>query len=283
MRESTSTLTVAMPPPRKRGAAELMVDCRVVAVRNLRVLVRMPQMVLGMVLQPLMFVLLFSYVFGEALGGDRYREFLIGGIMTQSVAFNAGFTALGVATELNRGIIDRFLLLPMSRLAIVVGRTLSDVAVNVVSLSVMSLTGLAIGWRLHGSFWSIVGGYLIVLLFGFAMSWVGTVIGLISASAEAAQSLMASILFPLSFISSAFVPAQTLPTPLRIIANWNPVTSVAQSLRESFGNPTSVNPLLPEPVTWASEHAHLYSVLACVVILAVAVPAAALVLNRSQR
>lgn len=274
---------VLMPSPRGRGAREFLVDCQVVATRNVRVLARMPQMVLGMVLQPLMFVLLFSYVFGEALGGDRYREFLIGGIMTQSVAFNAGFTALGVATELNRGVIDRFLLLPMSRLAVVVGRTLSDVLINIVSLTVMSLTGLAIGWRLHGSFWSIVGGYLIVLLFGFAMSWVGIVIGLISDSAEAAQSLMASILFPMSFISSAFVPAATLPGPLRAIANWNPVTAVAQSLRECFGNPVSVNPLLPNPVTWASENPQLYSLLACAVILAVAVPAASFVLRRAQR
>lgn len=275
-----STTPVPMPPPRGRGATEFLVDCGVVAVRNLRVLTRMPQMVLGMVLQPLMFVLLFSYVFGEALGGDRYREFLIGGIMTQSVAFNAGFTALGVATELNRGIIDRFLLLPMSRLAVVVGRTISDVMVNILSLAVMSLTGLAIGWRLDGSFLDIADGYLTVLLFGFAMSWVGTVIGLVSSSAEAAQSLMASILFPLSFISSAFVPAQTLPAPLRFVANWNPVTSVARSLRESFGNPTSVNPALPEPATWASANPHLYSVLASVVILLVVVPLAATVLRR---
>jgi ABC-2 type transport system permease protein len=257
-----------------------LVDCEVLAIRNLRTISRNWQMVLGVVLQPLMFVLLFSYVFGEALGGDRYREFLIGGIMTQTVAFNAGFTALGLATDIKTGMIDRFRALPMSRVAIVVGRTVSDLTVNIVGLVVMSLAGLAIGWRIDTGFFEALGAYAIALVFGFAMSWLGAVGGLVAGSAEAAQSLLLTILFPLSFISSAFIPSATLPGPLRVIANWNPVTSVAGSLREWFGNPVSVNPLLPEPVTWASENPQAYSILASAVVLLIAVPLAATVLRR---
>ncbi|PYE20207.1 ABC transporter DrrB family efflux protein [Williamsia limnetica] len=266
--------------PRPRNASTFLVDCEVVALRNIRTILRNWQMILGVVLQPLMFVLLFSYVFGEALGGDRYREFLIGGIMTQTVAFNAGFTALGLATDIKSGMVDRFRALPMSRLAFVVGRSVSDITVNVVGLIVMSLAGLAIGWRIDTSFGEALTGYAIALLFGFALSWVGAVVGLVAGSAEAAQSLLLTVLFPLTFISSAFIPAATLPGPLRAVANWNPVTAVAQSLRECFGNPVTVNPLLPNSVTWASENPQLYSLVSICVLLVVTVPLASWALRR---
>ncbi|WP_307797049.1 ABC transporter permease [Williamsia soli] len=276
------TLAVAEPivGPRPRNAGTFLVDCEVVALRNIRTILRNWQMILGVVLQPLMFVLLFSYVFGEALGGDRYREFLIGGIMTQTVAFNAGFTALGLATDIKSGMVDRFRALPMSRLAFVVGRSVSDITVNVVGLIVMSLAGLAIGWRIDTSFGEALTGYAIALLFGFALSWVGAVVGLLAGSAEAAQSLLLTVLFPLTFISSAFIPAATLPGPLRAVANWNPVTAVAQSLRECFGNPVTVNPLLPNPVTWASENPQLYSLISICALLVVTVPLASRALRR---
>ncbi len=270
----------AMVGPRPHTVVTFLIDCEVVAVRNIRTILRNWQMILGVVLQPLMFVLLFSYVLGEALGGDRYREFLIGGIMTQTVAFNAGFTALGLATDMKDGMIDRFRALPMSRLSVVVGRTISDVSVNIVGLVVMSLAGLVIGWRIDTSLWEALTGYAIALFFGFALSWVGAVVGLVAGSAEAAQSLLLTVLFPLTFISSAFVPASTLPAPLREIANWNPVTAVAQSLRECFGNPTTVNPLLPNPVTWASENPQAYSLISICVLLLIAVPLASVALKR---
>ncbi|MBJ7291295.1 MAG: ABC transporter permease [Williamsia sp.] len=237
-------------------------------------------MMLGVVLQPLMFVLLFSYVFGDALGGDRYREFLIGGIMTQTVAFNSAFTALGLATDLGTGIVERFLALPMSRLAIVAGRTISDLTVNVVGLTVMTLAGLTVGWRIEAGFWFAVGAYATALVFGFALSWIGAVIGIVAASAEAAQSLLLTVLFPISFVSSAFIPSRLLPIPLRQIATWNPVTAVARSFRQGFGNPISVNPLFGEPVTWASQHAQLYTMVCSGIILAVGLPLTARVLRR---
>jgi ABC-2 type transport system permease protein len=200
--------------------------------------------------------------------------------MTQTVAFNAGFTALGLATDIKSGMVDRFRALPMSRLAFVVGRSVSDITVNVVGLIVMSLAGLAIGWRIDTSFGEALTGYAIALLFGFALSWVGAVVGLVAGSAEAAQSLLLTVLFPLTFISSAFIPAATLPGPLRAVANWNPVTAVAQSLRECFGNPVTVNPLLPNPVTWASENPQLYSLVSICVLLVVTVPLASWALRR---
>ncbi len=281
MRRSRPPVTTeGAPPIRGRGAVAFAVDCEVIATRNVVTITRNWQMMLGVVLQPLMFVLLFSYVFGDALGGDRYREFLIGGIMTQTVAFNSAFTALGLATDLGTGIVDRFLALPMSRLAIVAGRTISDLTVNVIGLAVMSVAGVAIGWRIESGFFDALGAYATALVFGFALSWIGAVIGIVAASAEAAQSLLLTVLFPITFVSSAFIPSRLLPAPLREVATWNPVTAVARSFRQGFGNPLSVNPLLPEPVTWASQHAQLYTVLCSAVVLAVGVPLARLALRR---
>ncbi|MGZ8176953.1 ABC transporter permease [Williamsia sp. SKLECPSW1] len=265
---------------RSRGAVPFLVDCEVVAVRNLRIIARNSQMLLGVVLQPLMFVLLFSYVFGDALGGDRYREFLIGGIMAQTVTFNAGYTALGLSSDLDTGMVDRMRSLPMSRAGIILGRTVSDLTINIVGLSVMTAAGYIIGWRISGGFWFAVGSFGTALVFGFALSWVGAIIGLVSASAQAAQSLVMTVVFPLSFVSSAFIPSRLLPEPLRFLATWNPVTAVARSFRQGFGNPISADPAVREPITWASEHAQAYTLICSAVLLAIAVPLATRILNR---
>ncbi|GAC68473.1 ABC transporter permease [Gordonia soli] len=270
-------------PARRLGPTEFVVDCDVLVRRNLRAIRRVPQMLVAVVVQPLMFVLLFSYVFGEALGGDTYRQFLIGGIMTQTVAFNAAFSALGIATDMDHGIVDRFRALPMSRLSFIASRTISDIAINVISLLVMTLAGYMIGWRIVGDAGGVMAGYAIALFFGFALSWVGAVIGIVSASMQAAQSLVLTVLFPLTFISSAFIPSSRLPTALQIVANWNPVTSVARTLREAFGNPTSVSAFIAEPVTWAGQHPAVYSFLACVVISAAAAPLSVAALKSSTR
>ena len=240
-------------------------------------------MMLAIILQPLMFVLLFSYVFGEALGGDTYRQFLIGGIMVQTVAFNATFSALGLATDLEKGVMDRFRSLPMSRLSIVAARSTADILINVIGLIVMTIAGVIIGWRWDASVGSVVVGYLLLLLFGFAMSWVGAITGIVSVSAQATQSLLITILFPVTFISSAFVPSALLPGPLRAIANWNPVTSLSRAVRECFGNPTQVNQLVPEPDTWAAHNPILYSMLFALGILAVCVPLAVAALRARAR
>src|SRR5437763_11697400 len=163
-------------------------DSSVVAWRNLMNIRRNPEWLMSGTVQPIMFVLLFAYVFGGQLGGAQYREFLIGGIFVQTVAFNSAFTVVGLANDLQKGIVDRFRALPMSRLAVLLGRTTSDLAVSVLTVVIMSLCGLVVGWRIRGSVVDALFGYLVLLLFSFAMSWVGAFIGLLSRSVEMAQS-----------------------------------------------------------------------------------------------
>jgi ABC-2 type transport system permease protein len=245
-------------------------DGRIVAWRNLLNVRRNTEWLMAAVVQPIMFVLLFAYVFGGALGGSDYREFLIAGIFVQTTAFNSAFTVIGLCSDLQKGIIDRFRSLPMSRLAVLLGRTTSDLVVSSMALVIMSLCGLVVGWRIRGSFLDAVFAYLLLLLFGFAMSWVGALVGLSSPSVEVAQSAGLMWLFPVTFISSAFVGAGTMPGPLRAIAEWNPFTAVIQSVRDLFGN--DAPPGMAPPAGWPAEHAILYAVLSSLVILAVFMP-----------
>jgi ABC-2 type transport system permease protein len=248
-------------------------DGGIITWRNLMNVRRNPDWLMAATLQPIMFVLLFAYVFGNAIGGESggaaYREFLIAGIFAQTVAFNSAFTVIGFANDLQKGIIDRFRSLPMSRLAVVLGRTTSDLVVSVVALVVMSACGLIVGWRIRGSFWDALLGYLVMLMFAWALSWVGALIGLAARSVEVAQSLGLVWMFPLSFISSAFVPTQTLPAFLKAIADWNPFTAVINATRDLFGNRFGT-----PPSGWPAENAALYSILCCVVIIAVFAPLA---------
>ncbi len=245
-------------------------DSSVITWRNLLNIRRIPDMLMGATVQPIMFVLLFAYVFAGSLGGDAYREFLIGGIFAQTVAFNAAFTTMGLANDLHKGIIDRFRSLPISRLAVILGRTTSDLGINAITLVVMSVTGLVVGWRIHSGLPAAVAGYAVLLLFAFAMSWVGALIGLLCRTVEVAQSAGVIWLFPLSFISSAFVPTGTMPAVLKIAAEWNPVTAVADASRELFAN--TVPPTFPPPGGWPGEHSVLYAVLSSVAIIAVFAP-----------
>jgi ABC-2 type transport system permease protein len=245
-------------------------DGGIVTWRNLLNVRRNTEWLMAAVVQPIMFVLLFAYVFGGALGGGQYREFLIAGIFVQTTAFNSAFTVIGLCNDLQKGIIDRFRSLPMSRLAVLLGRTTSDLVVSAMALLIMSLCGLLVGWRIRGSFLDAVFAYLLLLLFGFAMSWIGALIGLSSPSVEVAQSAGLMWLFPVSFISSAFVGAGTMPGPLQAIAQWNPFTAVIQSVRDLFGN--EAPPLMAPPPGWPTDNAVLYALLSSVVILAVFMP-----------
>lgn len=247
-------------------------DGGVVAWRNLMHVRRNPELLLGATIQPIMFVLLFAFVFGGSFGGGAYREFLMGGIFAQTVVFNSAFTTIGMANDLQKGVIDRFRSLPMSRMAVLLGRTTSDLAVNALGLVVMSLCGLLVGWRIRGSITDAVLGYLVLLLFGFVMSWVGALVGMLSGSVEVAQSAGFIWMFPVTFISSAFVVQTTLPGPLKAFADWNPVTAVADASRTLFGNPPLAG--FPRPDGWPAENAPLYAVLCCVAIFAVFAPLA---------
>ncbi|RCW47177.1 ABC-type multidrug transport system permease subunit [Halopolyspora algeriensis] len=247
-------------------------DSGVVAWRNLLNIKRNPDWLLAGTVQPIMFVLLFAYVFGGSLGGAQYREFLIGGIFVQTVAFNSSFTVIGLANDLQKGIVDRFRALPMSRVAVLLGRTTSDLAVAVLTVAIMSVCGLLVGWRIRGSVTDALLAYAVLLLFSFAMSWVGAFIGLISRSVEVAQSAGLLWLFPVTFISSAFVSAENMPGPLRAFATWNPITVTADSLRMLFGNPVRVDRLPPD--AWPAQHAVPYAVGSALLIIAVFVPLA---------
>ncbi|MBO0854483.1 MAG: ABC transporter permease [Nocardia sp.] len=249
-------------------------DSAIVAHRNLLTIARVPTLLVTATVQPLMFVFLFAYVFGASLGGGQYREFLIAGIFTQTVAFNAAFTTVGLAGDLEKGIIDRMRSLPMSRPAVLLGRTLSDLVVNVLSLVVMTACGYIVGWRIEGGLGAAVQAYALILLFAFAMSWVGALTGLLAPNVEVAQSAGLIWLFPLSFISSAFISGESLPGPLRVIAAWNPITAVAAAGRRLFGNPSP--PLFPPATGWPADHCVEYAVLASIVILVVCVPLALL-------
>jgi ABC-type multidrug transport system permease subunit len=249
-----------------------MRDSQVVAWRNLMNVRRQPDLLLGATLQPIMFVLLFAFVFGGSLGGASYREFLMGGIFAQTVAFNSAYTTIGMAADLQKGVIDRFRSLPMSRAAVLVGRTSADLAVSALGLVVMSLCGLIVGWRIRGSFGDAVTAYFVLLLFSFAMSWIGATIGLISGSVEVAQSAGFIWMFPVTFISSAFVSAASLPGILRTVAEWNPVTAVADSTRDLFQNASSG--VLQRGTSWPAQHATLYAVIWCLAILAIFMPLA---------
>jgi ABC-2 type transport system permease protein len=254
--------------------AKGLADGGVITWRNLMNVRRNPDWLMAATLQPIMFVLLFAYVFGDAIGGPEggqaYREFLIAGIFAQTMAFNSAFTVIGFANDLQKGIIDRFRSLPISRIAVILGRTTSDLVVSVIALIVMSLCGLVVGWRIHGGLLDAVLGYLVMLMFAWALSWVGAWIGLVARSVEVAQSAGLMWMFPLSFISSAFVPSERLPGFLKAIADWNPFTAVINAARDLFGNRFG-----PAPTGWPAEHAALYAVLCCVAIIAVFAPLAA--------
>jgi ABC-type multidrug transport system permease subunit len=247
-------------------------DGSIVAWRNLLNVRRNADWLFAAVIQPIMFVVLFAFVFGGSIGTDpaAYREFLLAGIFVQTVAFNSAFTVIGLANDLQKGIIDRFRSLPMSRLAVLLGRTVSDLVVSIAALVIMSLSGLLIGWRIRGSFLDAIGAYLLLLLFAFALSWVGALIGLAAPSVEVAQSAGLIWLFPVSFISSAFVSVGGMPGPLRAFADWNPFTAVVNGVRQLFGNPSP--PGLPQPHGWPVDHAVLYTVMCAVFILVIFVP-----------
>jgi ABC transporter DrrB family efflux protein len=223
---------------------QLVSDTLVVTERNLVRLTRAPDLVLAFTVQPVMFLLLFVYVFGGAIQtpGYEYKDFLLPGIIVQNIAFGGFVTALGLNEDLKKGLIDRFRSLPMARPAVLAGRTLADVVTNTLSIAVLLGTGLIIGFSFHATLIEIVGGFGLLLLFGYAFSWVFALLGLLVSSPEAANSLGFIAVFPLTFISSAFVPVDSMPSALRWFAEVNPFTIVVNAMRALWvGAPTGNN------------------------------------------
>jgi ABC-2 type transport system permease protein len=248
-------------------------DGAVVAKRNLIKVKRVPDLLVFSTLSPIMFVLLFAFVFGSAIPvqGVNYREFLMAGIFAQTVVFGSTITGSSLAEDLQKGVIDRFRSLPMSRSAVLVGRTTADVANNVIVLVVMSITGLIVGWRIRNSLLEALAAYALLLLFAYAMSWVMAVVGLLVRTPEVVNNASFIVIFPLTFIANTFVPIDNFPPVLKVIAEWNPISSVAYAARELFGNVPAV---APPPTAWPLQHPELYVLLWVVGILAVFVPLA---------
>jgi ABC transporter DrrB family efflux protein len=246
-------------------------DGLIVTRRNLLRMKRVPDVVVFAAIQPLMFVLLFAYVFGSAINvpGISYREYLMAGVFTQTVAFGSSSTSVGLADDLQRGIIERFRSLPMSRAAVLIGRTSADLLSNFVVTVVLVGTGLLVGWRLRSSVLEALAGFVLLLLFAYAMSWISAFIGLSVRNVEVAQSAGFIWLFPLTFVSNAFVPTSGMPTGLRKIAEWNPISAVTTALRKLFGN---TNEQLAPLTSWPERHAIVLSVAWCVVILVIFIP-----------
>jgi ABC-2 type transport system permease protein/oleandomycin transport system permease protein len=211
----------------------LVLDTLVIAERNLVRLPRAPELLLAFTVQPIMFVLLFRYVFGGAIRtpGISYVDFLIPGIIVQNIAFGGFVTALGLNEDVHKGLIDRFRSLPMARAAVLAGRTLSDVVTNALSMTILLVTGVIIGFSFHTSVGEAVAGVALLLLFGYAFSWVFALVGLLASTPESANSAGFIAVFPLTFISSAFVPPASMPAALRAFAEVNPFTVIVDAMR----------------------------------------------------
>ncbi|WP_380285649.1 ABC transporter permease [Kitasatospora purpeofusca] len=258
-------------PVQRRGADAVLHDSWVVARRNLRRTTRIPEIVVFGLMQPVMFVLLFSYVMGGAIripgaqsSSSAYIQYLMAGIFAQTVTFAVAGASAGIAEDMSKGLVDRFRSLPMARSAVLVGRTLADLCQTAFTLVVLALVALLVGWRIHEGLLSALGAFGLLLLLGYAFSWIGALIGLSVRSPEAATSAGLIWLFPLTFISNAFVPVSSMPGWLQAIAYWNPFSATVQACRNLFGNQVG-----PVDDVWPMQHAELVSVLWSVVITAV--------------
>ncbi len=266
-----STLSVSRPEARTRPPWGWTIhDGLVVARRNLIQTYRVPELLFFSLVQPVIFVLLFAYVFGGAIpipgdqAADAYRQYLMPGIFGQTVAFAAASSTVGLAEDMHKGLIDRFRALPMSPPAVLMGRTLADAARQILVLVVLSITGYLVGWRIDNGLLNAVWAYALLLLFAYTVAWIGAWIGLYMPNPETANTAGLVWLFPLTFLSNAFVPITSMPGWLQAFAAWNPVSAVVLSARELFGNPTGL-----QPDYWPLQHAELYTLVSCAVLIAI--------------
>jgi ABC-2 type transport system permease protein len=257
-------------PAASGGTGQAVRDGLIVAWRNLKRVPRIPELAILAIIQSIMFVLLFAFVFGGAIplpDGGSYREFLMPGIFAQTVVFASATTAVGMTDDVSKGIMDRFRSLPMARSAVLLGRAVSDLVYNTGILIVLMLSGLAVGWRVHTGVLDFLAGVGLLLLFIFAMSWVGIWLGLKMRTVESAQQVGFTVLFPLTFISNVFVPTESLPSWLEPIAEWNPVSALTAATRDLWGNP---NPFAAEG--FPAEHPVWLTLIWVAVIVAVFAP-----------
>jgi ABC-2 type transport system permease protein len=281
-----TTATISQAPRRavtRLGNLRWLVsDVAVLARRSLARIAREPETLMDVTIQPILFVLLFAYVFGGAIalpGGGSYHEYLIGGMLAMGLAATAPGTAVALVTDMSSGLIDRFRSLPTARSAVLAGRTISDLVTQVIGTAVVAGVGLAIGWRIHSSLADAAVAFGLALLFGYAFTWLGACLGMVLRSPEAAQQMGFVLFLPLTFVSNAFVPTQAMPGWLQPIAEWNPMSAVAAASRHLFGNP---NPAASVQA-WPMQHPELAVIGWSVVLLMVFAPLAVHLYRRKAR
>jgi ABC transporter DrrB family efflux protein len=259
---------------------ELARSTAVIARRGLAHMRRQPEALTDATIQPIMFVVLFAYVFGGAIDvqGGSYREFLMGGIFAQTLTFGLFGIAMALAYDRSNGAVDRFRSLPIPRAAFLSGHAVAGLLRSLLPIVLMSLAGLVIGWRIHSNVGQALAGYALMVGYSFAMVWLGVLLAAAMKTPEGVQGVAFIFVFPVTFVASTFVPVDTLPSALKTIAEWNPVTAVAGALRELFDNPgTKVAADAPWPV----QHPIAYAVIWIVVIIAICVPLASRMYQRS--
>jgi ABC transporter DrrB family efflux protein len=258
---------------RRSNLRWLISDVAVLTRRILARIAREPETLMDVTIQPILFVLMFAYVFGGAIplpGGGSYHEYLVGGMLAMGLAMTAPGTAVALVTDMSSGLIDRFRSLPTARSAVLAGRTIADLVTQVIGAIVVAGVGLAIGWRIHSSVADAAAAFGLALLFGYAFTWVGACLGMVLRSPESAQQLGFVLFLPLTFVSNAFVPTQGMPGWLQAVANWNPMSALAATSRELFGNP---NPAASVQA-WPMQHPELAVIGWSALLLAVFAPLA---------
>jgi ABC-2 type transport system permease protein len=264
---STMTSTALRPAMPLR---ELLADSLVIARRSLAHIRQIPEKLLDVTVQPLMFVLLFAFVFGDviAVPHGSYRKYLIGGILVQTLVFGMIGPATSMATDLGEGILDRFRSLPMHRSAFLLGHLIAEFAASILAVAVMVVSGLIVGWRIDSDVPHALAGFAILALLAVTMLWVGTLLGVLARSPDVVTGIAFVVVFPLTFVAATFVPVAGLPGGLRQFAEYNPISCWAAAIRGLFGNPTA----MPAHAPWPLEHPVVSSLLWCAIVIGVVAP-----------
>jgi ABC transporter DrrB family efflux protein len=276
----------SVPTMRRPATGWLFHDGLVVTRRNLIQTMRVPELLFFSLVQPVIFVLMFAYVFGGAIpvpgdeSGDAYRQYLVPGIFGQTVAFAAAASTVGLSEDLHKGIVDRFRSLPMAASAVLFGRTTADAVRQVLVLVVLTITGYVVGWSINDGIVNAMLAYLLLLVFAYTVAWVGAWIGLYMPNPETANTAGLIWLFPLTFLSNAFVPIAGMPPVIQTIAEWNPVSSLVLACRELFGNPTGLAQLGPS-APWSLQNPVAYTLIVCAATVALFAPLAVRKFRRS--
>jgi ABC transporter DrrB family efflux protein len=281
---SAQTATAgSAPAPARRDSARgtFLSDTWVIARRGIVHMRRQPEALSDATIQPVMFVLLFAYVFGGAInvpGGGSYKEFLMGGIFAQTIVFGCFGVALALSHDRNNGAIDRFHSLPIPRASVLAGHAVANLIRSFLPIAFMTITGLVVGWRIHSGVLDALGAYGLMVLFSFAMIWIGVLLGSLVRTPEGVQGVAFVVIFPVTFIASTFVPTSTLPGVLKTIAEWNPTSSLANALRHLFDNPGGT---LPTSGAWPLQHPVAYTVIWAIAIVVICAPLAVMQYQRS--